>query len=39
MGATPLFYAIMQNNIEMVEALCKKGAKITTTIAFEEEVI
>ena len=38
MGATPLFYAIMQNNIEIVDALCQKGAKINKTISFEDEV-
>jgi ankyrin repeat protein len=38
MGATPLFYAIMQNSVPLVQALISKGAKSNTTIAFEEEV-
>ena len=38
MGATPLFYAIMQNSVALVSALVAKGAKVTTTITFEEEV-
>ncbi|ELT91784.1 hypothetical protein CAPTEDRAFT_205426 [Capitella teleta] len=39
MGATPLFYAIMQNNITLVSELMSKGAKPSTTITFEEEDI
>ena len=38
MGATPLFYAIMQNNTAVIEMLREKGAKIDTTITFQDEV-
>jgi len=38
MGATPLFYAIMQNSYKIVNLLYNKGAKIDVTITFEEQV-
>ena len=38
MGATPLFYAISQNNTEMVQLLCKHGARIDSLITLQDEV-
>ncbi len=38
MGATPLFYAISQNNTEMVQLLIKHGARIDSLITLEDEV-
>ncbi|XP_064641633.1 uncharacterized protein LOC135496306 isoform X2 [Lineus longissimus] len=37
-GATPLFYAIRQNNHELVDTLRAKGARVETTIIVEEEM-
>ena len=38
MGATPLFYAIWHNNLELVKLLLDSGAKVTTNITLGEEV-
>ncbi len=38
MGATPLFYAVMQNSLELVRLLCDLGSRVDTTINFEGEV-
>lgn len=38
MGATPLFYAILQNDTELVRLLCQHGAKVDSIITLEDEV-
>ena len=38
MGATPLFYAISQNNTEMVQLLCKHEARFDSLITLQDEV-
>ena len=38
MGATPLFYAIHQNNTAMVKLLTRHGARPDALITLEDEV-